>query len=164
MSGKGRAGTKLCSAQCFSWQPLAYLLVSGLYPQKSVRQSLPEGSLARLCTSASYQLIFCLSQMNFFKSYLFIWERWGGAEREAEGVLSRLRAELRAWQGTQSHDPKIMTWVETKSQMLNRLSHPGTPPFFITCLSSSLLVANHRARASVSGLQSKRLFKALKNQ
>ena len=26
------------------------------------------------------------------------------------------------------HDPKFMTGVEIKSQMVNQLSHPGTPP------------------------------------
>ena len=32
-----------------------------------------------------------------------------------------------AWHKAQSLDPKIMTWVEIKGQMLNWLSHSGTP-------------------------------------
>ena len=56
---------------------------------------------------------------------LLIWERetdsvsGGGAERGRE---SQAGSEL----STQSTSHEIMTWAETKSQMLNRLSHPGT--------------------------------------
>ena len=51
----------------------------------------------------------------------------GGTEEEGETVLSRLRIEHETGCGAQSHDPEIMTWAETKSQMLNQLCHPGTP-------------------------------------
>ena len=52
----------------------------------------------------------------------------GGTEGEEERIPSRLRTvsaepdvrlELR--------NPEIMTWAKTNSQILNWLSHPGTP-------------------------------------
>ena len=42
-----------------------------------------------------------------------------------ERISSRLHANCRAWLGTGSQDPEIMTWAEIKSQTLNRLSHTG---------------------------------------
>lgn len=45
-----------------------------------------------------------------------------------EGISSRLPTEHRSGYKAQSHDPEIMTQAEIKSQMLNRLSHSGTPP------------------------------------
>ena len=32
-----------------------------------------------------------------------------------------------AWRRAGSHNPEIMTWTETKSQMPNQLSHPVAP-------------------------------------
>ena len=65
--------------------------------------------------------------------YLFIREREreraqvGGAGAEGEGISSRCCAERRAWCGARSHDPKITTWAETKSQTLSLPCHPGAP-------------------------------------
>ena len=49
----------------------------------------------------------------------------GGAEGEEEGgkILSRLHTERGAWRGAWSHDPKITTWAETKSD-----ASPTEPP------------------------------------
>ena len=68
----------------------------------------------------------------FVKIYLFILREseraWGGAEgvRESQADCS----ECRDQSGSQSHNPEIMTCAETKSQMLNLLSHPRTPGAF----------------------------------
>ena len=45
-----------------------------------------------------------------------------GRGREKKDISSRLHAEP---------DPKIMTWAEIKSWVLNQLSHPGTPKAFL---------------------------------
>ena len=67
----------------------------------------------------------------FFHKFIYLfWERqrqceWGkGRER----IPSRLRAAT-TW-GSNSWNCEIMTWAETKSRMLNRLSHSGAPLFF----------------------------------
>lgn len=49
-------------------------------------------------------------------------ERQRQRQRQADSLLS-MEPRLRAW----SHDHEIMTWDKMKSQMLNLLSHPGTP-------------------------------------
>lgn len=46
---------------------------------------------------------------------------------EGEGESSRLPTEHGAWHDTPFQDLKVMTSAEIKSQMINRLSHPGTP-------------------------------------
>ena len=48
---------------------------------------------------------------------------------EGERTLSRLHSEHGVQCGGQSHDPQITTQAETKSQILNQLSHPGTPGY-----------------------------------
>ena len=56
--------------------------------------------------------------------------RGGGAEREGKRESqagSTLLAESPV-QGSNSQNREITSWAETKSQMLNRLSHPGAPP------------------------------------
>ena len=73
--------------------------------------------------------------MKFFKIYLFIWERerereraWAGAGAEIEGEFqAESLLSMEPDTGARSHNPEIMTWAETKSWMLNRLSHPGIP-------------------------------------
>ena len=61
----------------------------------------------------------CISFLKFFNVYLF----WGVGERgERE---SQAGSVLTAW--APSHGHKIITWVDTKSWMLNWLSHAGTP-------------------------------------
>lgn len=50
-----------------------------------------------------------------------------GRGRERERTSSRLPAECGAWPRAQSQDPKVMTWAEIGSCMLNQLSHP---PYF----------------------------------
>ena len=66
------------------------------------------------------------------KIYLFILERapaWvgGGAKEEGENYLSRLPAQLGAPHGSWSQDPENVTWAKIKNQLLNQLSHSGTP-------------------------------------
>ena len=52
----------------------------------------------------------------FLRFYLFIWQREipgdRGRQRQREREGSRLPAEQRAWCGTWSQDPEIMTWAE----------------------------------------------------
>ena len=55
------------------------------------------------------------------------WEGQKGRER----LSSRLCAECGAWRGALAYDSDITTWAETKSQMLNQLSHPDTPTMTI---------------------------------
>ena len=62
----------------------------------------------------------------------------GGTEREGDREShsgSMLSAQNPTW-GSHSWNREIMTWAETKSQTLNWLNHPGTPPvccYFILC-------------------------------
>ena len=96
----------------------------------------------RLClTLRNCQIVFhsgCIIVHSFFSIFknffkcLFLRERervhGGGAEREreAERIPTRLHAVSPAPDaGLEPTNGEIMTWVETKSQMLNRLSHPG---------------------------------------
>ena len=79
----------------------------------------------------------------FKKIYLFIWERErekerertqaGGLEGEGERISSRLFAECTAPCGACSHNSKIMTWAETKSQMLNSTEPPRYPSLVYFC-------------------------------
>lgn len=73
---------------------------------------------------------------NLKKCYLFIYF----IERERERMRARrvtgrerISNRLYAWFAVcaQSHDPEIMIWAEIKSQMLNQLSHPGTPALLL---------------------------------
>ena len=77
------------------------------------------------------RVVFVLVYLFIFNVYLF-WERastcQGGAEREGERIPARLhtvRVEPDAGLELMNHE--IMTWAETKSGTLNRLSHPGVP-------------------------------------
>ena len=70
--------------------------------------------------------------------YFFLWVcdrvRGRGRGRGRGRISSRLHAQCRAQYRAQSHNSEIMTWAKIKSQMLNRLSCPGTPkldPFLI---------------------------------
>ena len=81
-------------------------------------------------------VVFFMFLVFFFKFiYLFFREReheWGrGKERGREGIPSRLHSLHSVWHRAQSHDCKIMTWAEIKSQILNWLSHPGVPVFLV---------------------------------
>ena len=60
---------------------------------------------------------------------VFIYEG-GGEQGEGERIPTRLPQWVRSLTQAQSHDPEIMTWAETKSQML-WLSHPGAPRQFL---------------------------------
>ena len=74
----------------------------------------------------------------FFKMYLFILERWGGAEGRQSQADSWLSGESHAGHDLTTHE--IMTWAETKSRTLNWLSHPGTP----SCLLILITNKSHR--------------------
>ena len=56
----------------------------------------------------------------------------GGRKRERKGKILKQApcAQCRAQCRSPSHD-KIMTQAATKSQMLNQLSHPGTPSIYL---------------------------------
>ena len=47
----------------------------------------------------------------------------GRAEGEGEKISSRLPTEYKAWHRARSLDPRLQQ-AETKSQMLNQMSHP----------------------------------------
>ena len=79
-------------------------------------------------------LRFCMYKYIFYILYVgrvifnFFYYEEKSMSRRGEGgagILSRLHAQGRVRHGAQSRDPGIMTWAEIKSQMLNRLSHPG---------------------------------------
>ena len=56
----------------------------------------------------------------------------GGAERERERIPSRLHAfSAEPDIGLELRNGEITTWAETKSWMLNQLSHPGSPVVFV---------------------------------
>lgn len=78
-------------------------------------------------------LILCFDRITHFLKiiYLVIWKRLCGQEGEVEGerIWSRLCAECRPQCRARSYSCE-MTWVETKSHMLNQLSHPVTS-FFV---------------------------------
>lgn len=64
---------------------------------------------------------------NILKVFLYLFESAGDSgegrrrrERDKQ-TPNWARVQFRA----QSHDPETMTWSETKSRTLNRLSHPG---------------------------------------
>ena len=94
-----------------------------------------------------YTVLFCF--VLFFPYDLFIWEKEGERENKGEGqrerekISSRFSTQLGAWQRAWSHDPEIMTWAKTKSQLLNGLSHSGILdqcPLLIKVIIESLLV------------------------
>ena len=64
--------------------------------------------------------IFIKKKKNFLK-ILFI------PEREHRGREELRDGKKQSQHGTWSHHPEIMTWTETKSQMINWLSHPCGP-------------------------------------
>ena len=82
----------------------------------------------------------CKESINFFFSLRFIYFREHVSEHEgkggAEGDGKRTQADSvlssETLCGTQSHNPKIMTELEMKSQTLNQLSCPGVPLPFIS--------------------------------
>ena len=86
-------------------------------------------------------LVKALDILFFSIIYLF-WEKEsmsdGGAEREGEGILSRICTDsAEADVGLNLMNLKILAWAETKSRTLNWLSHLGAPKlwiFFIFCL------------------------------
>lgn len=51
--------------------------------------------------------------------------RGRGSERDR--ILSRLLAQHGAQCRAQPHNPKIMTFAESRSCTLNQMSHPGAP-------------------------------------
>ena len=66
---------------------------------------------------------------HFFKD-LFIYDRVrvsSHEEEQKERISSRPRADHGARHRAWSQDPEIMTWAETKSQMLNQSHYPGSP-------------------------------------
>ena len=60
-----------------------------------------------------------------FKHFIYLRESEQGEKQSRRGIR-RLHTEHRAQSGARSWDPEIITWTETKSWMLNWLSHSGT--------------------------------------
>lgn len=58
--------------------------------------------------------------------YLFIFRDGGGAEGEGKRESQADSTQRGAGCGVQSHNPEI-TSAETKSHMLNQVSHAGVP-------------------------------------
>ena len=85
----------------------------------------------------------CFFFLFFLRIHLFILEIEeecsGEGQQEREKVPSRLHTQCGTQHGAHSHDPEITTWAKIKSQMLNRLCHPGIPT--ATCLLSSSIWA-----------------------
>ena len=81
----------------------------------------------------------CLDSL-FSTVYLF-WERAtestcaqvgeGYREGERENLNQALHCQHRAWLRAWIRNCEIMTWAEIRSQMLNPLSHPGTPVLIV---------------------------------
>ena len=70
--------------------------------------------------------------------FFFLFERQsvgrGGAEREGERIPSRLRiVSAEPDVGLEPTNCEIMTRAKIKSQMLDRLSHPGVPELGYFC-------------------------------
>ena len=71
----------------------------------------------------------------FFKFIYLFWEkacvcvreRGKGRERKRENPKQAPCCQHRAWCWSPSMNHEIMTWAESKSWILNQLSHPGTP-------------------------------------
>ena len=90
------------------------------------------------CFILFYFILFYFILIIIFKNVFTYFERekeWAEegkkeGERENPKQASHHRAEPDARLQLMNHE--IMTWTETKSQMLNQLSHPGTPglPYF----------------------------------
>ena len=82
-----------------------------------------------------------------FRFYFFSWERASehavlegkGRGRRREGISSRLRSRCGADAGLHLMTPEIMSWVEIKSQALNRLSDPDAPFIFLFYFFTRLL-------------------------
>lgn len=51
----------------------------------------------------------------------------GRTEKKGEYLKLTLLLSVVLNVGAWSHDPEVITRAETKSQLLNQLSHPGTP-------------------------------------
>ena len=82
--------------------------------------------------SMNFSYCYCLLLILLFKDFIGESEcayehvHCGKGKGQGGGISNRL---CWAWAplGAQSHNPEIMTWADTKSQMLN--CHPGTPVF-----------------------------------
>ena len=99
-----------------------------------------------------------LSKISFFKKNLFILEsehacmhasvcesEWRGRGRGKESWADSTLSGMNKWSWSsetipRSHDPEIMTWAKTTSQMLNWLNHPGTP--ILMCLRDLIWVSS----------------------
>ena len=82
-----------------------------------------------------------LLPFDFFFSFQF--ERGehmqGRTGRGRERILRRIHVHCGYRCGTGSQDPGIRIWAKIKSQMLNWLSHPDTPFWFIFDISNSMI-------------------------
>ena len=89
-----------------------------------------------------------------------------GRDRKREN-LKRLPAELRAQCSAWSQELEIMTWVKIKCQLLNLLSHPGTPEIYTFNNHPKLVVSKLQCasespwgpvKTQISGLYSQRFW------
>ena len=76
----------------------------------------------------------------YVRRYLERGGREKGRGGERERLLSRISSQCRAQHRARSCNAGIMTWAEIKSQVLNRLSHPGSPStaFLFCCIFPSV--------------------------
>ena len=77
-------------------------------------------------------IAFCKKDGNIlFLEFIYLFRGWRGTERGKERIPSRLcsvRADPNV--GLEHTNREIMTGAKIKSQMLDRLSHPGAPRIF----------------------------------
>ena len=104
------------------------------------------GSSSTITTAHSHWELFL-----FLKLIYLFWEsqgqwRWGRGRERGRGRESQAASSLSAQSpmpGSSSQNRETMSWAETKSRMLNQLSHPGAP-------TEHLLYAKCHARPSLS--------------
>ena len=93
----------------------------------------------------------------FFKDFIFERKRacvrGGGWQRGKERISSRLPTKCGARHGAWSHSPDIKMWAQTKSQMLNQLSHPESPIFMFLEIRSMTCYSMDCDRCLIFALQ-----------
>ena len=86
----------------------------------------------------------------FFLSFFIIWKRerevgGGGRGRERESQAGSMLSTELDGHGASPHSPRILTWTEIKSHMLNWLNHPGAPQIVLFLIYIFVLRVTERA-------------------
>ena len=112
---------------------------------------LKEATTAMSIRNKVEDFLILLPPFLFFKCWFIYSEREsaraGEGEREGERENPKQASALSArslMQGSNSWIPEIMTWAETKSWILNRMSHPGAPsPLSMTHIQTLFQLPTH---------------------